>query len=401
MHLKKIHTVIAIFSLAVLSACQDKEQAPSAAPAPVIEKEQVSFSQNHPQLKLLTVAQAESASNIPVELPAKLVWNEDKTQRIYPAFAGKVLSINADVGQAVQPGTPLAFLASPDFGQAQSDTAKAMSDMNLASKAFERQKELFQAGVAARKDLEQAEAEAQRANAEYARSQAKTKLYGSVSGINQQLSLSSTVKGIVVERNINPGQELRPDLTGPGVPALFVVSDPSSLWIQVDARESEVSIAQVGTSFELTAPGLRGQKFSGQVTAVSDFIDPFTRTFKIRGVVSNKSRVLKAEMLATAVFQRAFAKGIVIPSSALLLHGSHHSVFVQVKPGVFERRPVIPEYEGSKEVVIKKGLDLGDLVVVDNALLLAKLLTVAQDEAGTNENSNRAVTSAEQRSSLK
>ena len=39
--------------------------------------------------------------------------------------------IRADVGQAVRPGTVLAQLGSPDFGQAQSDAARALSDLRL------------------------------------------------------------------------------------------------------------------------------------------------------------------------------------------------------------------------------------------------------------------------------
>jgi cobalt-zinc-cadmium efflux system membrane fusion protein len=240
---------------------------------------------------------------------------------------------------------------------------------------------LFEAGIVARKDLEQSEADAARTQAELERTQARTRLYGSTGGVNQQLALKASINGVVVERNLNPGQEVRPELAGPGVPALFVVSDPSSLWIQIDARESEIGTVHPGAKFELAIPALPGQKFEGRVITSSDFIDPLTRTIKIRGVVANPDRRLKAEMLATAKFERIFHTGASVPASAVLLRGTHHSVFVQPRPGEFERREVTLDYEGPKEVITSQGLQAGEQVVVENALLLARLLRLAEEEA--------------------
>ena len=371
-----------LVATALLAACGERPTPKAEAPAPILQGKLLRFVADHPQLKLLTVAPATPAKAVTIELPAKLVWNEERTQRIYPAFAGRVASIKADVGQRVAPGTSLALLASPEFGQAQSDTARAEADARLTAKALQRQRELYDAGVIARKDLEQAEADAERARAEVERAQARTRLYGGGNSVNQQLVLSAGIGGVVVERNLNPGQELRPDLSGPGVPALFVVTDPTSLWIQIDARESEVGIVRPGARFDLSIASLPGEKFTGRVITATDFIDPLTRTVKIRGVVANPDRRLKAEMLATARFERSFPGGLVVPAAAVLLNGTQHSVFVQPRPGEFEPRDVELAYEGSKEVVVSSGLQAGEQVVTENALLLARQLRLAQSEAG-------------------
>ncbi len=372
---------LCLISAALLSACNEAPAPHQDAPAPIVQGNQLRFSPGHPQLAMLHTTPAQAAKAITIELPAKLVWNEEHTQRIFPAFSGRVTAIQADIGQRVSPGTPLAQLASPDFGQAQSDTAKALADVHLTQKALARQQELFDAGIVARKDLEQSENDATRAQAELSRAQARTNLYGSASGVNQQLGLVATIGGVVVERNLNPGQEVRPDMAGPGVPALFVVTDPSTLWIQIDARESEVGIVRAGTSFELSIPSLPGQTFQGKVVAASDFIDPLTRTIKIRGVVPNADRRLKAEMLATAKFIRSFNAGVVVPSVSVLLRGTRQAIFVQTKPGEFERRVVDLDYEGPNEVIVSQGVAPGELVVSENALLLARLLRLAEEEA--------------------
>ena len=377
-------STLIVGTFGLLAACNDT--APAAAPeapAPILQGNQLRFAPGHPQLALLGLATAAPGKSIAVELPARLVWNEERTQRIYASFAGRVTAIKVDVGQAVKPGTLLAQLASPDFGIAQADTAKAQADVRLTQKALQRQRELFEAGIIARKDLDQAEADSARAQAESQRAEARTRLYSGATGsVNQQLALLAGLNGVVVERNLNPGQELRPDQSGPGMPALFVVTDPTSLWVQIDARESEVGTLKPGAMFELLIPTLPGQKFEGHVTAASDYIDPATRTIKVRGVVSNPDRKLKAEMLATARIERIIGPGVVIPSQAISLLGTKQIVQVQVQPGVFESREVLLSYQGPRVTVVSQGLEVGDQVVSENVLLLARQFRMAQDEAG-------------------
>jgi len=378
-----VKTVFSSFALALgislLAACGEAPAPKPEAPEPVIQGGQLHFPAGHPQLALLKTVAASSGQTLSVDLPAHLVWNEERTQRIFPAFAGRVVSIRADVGQVVKAGAPLAQLASPDFGVAQADTLKAQSDASLTRKSLTRQRELFEAGIIARKDLDQAEADAARAQAEVARADARTRLYGGSASVNQQLALSSGINGVVVERNLNPGQEIRPDQSGPGVPALFVVTDPTSLWVQIDVRESEAALLRPGATFELWIATLPGQKFTGRVVTAADFIDPGSRTIKVRGVVANPQRLLKAEMLATARFLRPVTAGLTIPAQAVTLRGTRQWVMVQVQPGVFEQRQVTLEHEGPRDVVVSGGLKAGELVVSENVLLLERQFRLTQD----------------------
>src|SRR4051794_35476495 len=101
-----------------LAACEKAPPPKAEAPAPVLEGAQLRYPPSHPQLAQIGIAVAAPAKPIAVDLPARLVWNDERTQRIYPAFAGRVARIVADVGQPVKPGSPLAQLASPEFGAA-------------------------------------------------------------------------------------------------------------------------------------------------------------------------------------------------------------------------------------------------------------------------------------------
>lgn len=384
--MKSLHfsiTAMALAALSLLTACQDnKTESVAAVPSPIIQNNQLRYPASHPQLALLVTTPAVTAQKIAVELPARLVWNEEKTQRIYPAFTGRVARINTDVGQSVSLGQVLAQLASPEFGAAQADTSRAQADATLATQALKRQRELFEAGVVARKELEQSEAEAARALAEVARAQARTSLYGSSTGVNLQLGLRSDIRGVVVERNLNPGQEVRPD--GGNAP-LFVVSDPSSLWVQIDAQEADVADLRPGAKVNLVVPTLPDQTFEATITAVTDQIDPSTRTIKIRAAVANPNRLLKNEMLAKVRYLRSVGTGLEVPATAVFLRGNQHYVFVQSAPGMFAPRDVKVSYEGPKTVLLSQGLKEGEQVVSQNGLLLARELRIAQEAAHISE----------------
>jgi membrane fusion protein, heavy metal efflux system len=378
---KTLHTPLAVMALAALTllgACQDKAEPVAAAPLPIIQNKQLRYPAGHPQLPLLVSTAATKAQSIQIDLPAKLVWNEEKTQRVYPAFAGRVTRISADVGQTVKAGQVLAELASPEFGAAQADTSRAQADATLAKLALQRQRELFEAGVVARKDLEQAEAEAARSQAEVARAQARTSLYGSGTGVNMQLGLRSDMAGVVVERNLNPGQEVRPD--GAATP-LFVVSDPSVLWVSIDAQEGDLKDLRPGAKVSLNVANGPEQSMTATISAVTDQIDPSTRTIKIRATVANPQRWLKNEMLAKVRYQRQVGNSIEVPASAVFLRGNQHYVFVQSQAGVFEPRDVRVAYEGAQRVLLSEGLQEGEQVVSQNGLLLARELRIAQEAA--------------------
>jgi cobalt-zinc-cadmium efflux system membrane fusion protein len=146
-------SALAVAVLAYALFNQDAAMKPPA-PQPIVQGQQLRFPAGHPQLALLSTTEAKAAESVTIELPARLVWNEERTQRIYPAFAGRVLSLNADIGQSVNAGQVLATLASPEFGAAQADTAKAMADAQVAERALARHQTLFEADVISRKELD-------------------------------------------------------------------------------------------------------------------------------------------------------------------------------------------------------------------------------------------------------
>lgn len=372
---------IALFALiaGIVAACGKEPTAPPAAPKPQIVGSVMTFAPESAQLATLTVSAISPPADGVVELNARLVWDEERTVRIYPPFAGRVVRIAARPGDVVRAGEALAIIASPDFGQAQADVGKASADFALAEKNLARVRELVDNGVAPRKDLAQAEADHARGRSELARAQGRVRLYGGGGGVDQSFALKSPVAGTVVERNLNPGQELRTDQGGAS--ALFVVTDPTRLWVQIDAHEQELPNLVKGATFRIKFANYPGESFEAKLESVADFIDPQTRVIRARGSIANPDRRLKGEMLATAEFPVKASNAVLVPARAVVFSEGKHYAYIERAKGRFERVVVTPGIERRGQLTVAAGLRGGDRIVTDGALLLQQVMRAATSKA--------------------
>ncbi|WP_150428966.1 efflux RND transporter periplasmic adaptor subunit [Dechloromonas sp. CZR5] len=315
-------------------------------------------------LKLATVEKDKGGL---LRLPGRLVWNEEKTVRVFPQVGGRVQSIAVDIGNPVKIGQTLAILSSPDYGQALADARKARADAQVAAQALERNRVLREAGVVAEKDWQQAEATAIAAKAEAER--ASRRVAGLGGEGDGTYALRSPLAGTVVERNLNPGQEFRPDQSGS---PLFVVTDPGSLWIQVDAGEADLSKLKKGEPLLIESKQYPGERFKGVIRHVADFVDPNTRTIKIRGEVPNADRRLKGEMFVNALVELEPTAALRAPAAAVFLFGNKRYVFVEEAPGRYRRQAVEAGAEREGLIDLMAGVKEGDKVVIEGSLHLLK-----------------------------
>jgi cobalt-zinc-cadmium efflux system membrane fusion protein len=361
-----------LLAVMVASGCDNaaKNQGP---PLPKIEGESVVFPQGSPQLASLVSEAAVERKAAASILNGRLTWNEDKTVRIYTPFAGRVSRILVQPGDKVEQGQTLAVIASPDFGQAQAEARRAEGDFALAQQNIARIKDLHQHGVAAAKDLNAAEADFARAESELQRTRARLKLHGGGSGIDQTYALKSPLTGVVVEKTINPGQELRPDQMG-SAPALFVITDPAYLWVLLDAAEKDLPRLKLGKLIEIRVPAYPDAAFKTRISAISDFLDPTTRTIKVRALLDNAQHVLKSEMFVTAAVNGDAGTVLQAPTRAVFFQGGRHFVFADEGNGRFVRLEVKVGDSADGNITILSGLQPGQKVVSEGALLLQQTL---------------------------
>jgi cobalt-zinc-cadmium efflux system membrane fusion protein len=167
-----------LLAASLLTACGKRAPDFVELPPPVREGDTLTFKPGSPQLAAFKVELVAGQKPAPLAVTGRLAWNEDATVRILPPLAGRLVALKAPVGGRVAAGDLLAEISSPDFGQAQSDAARAATDLAAAECTKERVARLVERGAAPRKDLDAADADLLRARAEERRTSARLARWG-------------------------------------------------------------------------------------------------------------------------------------------------------------------------------------------------------------------------------
>jgi len=375
---KTLRLTLSLLALAALAGCRARGDAAEEA-EPTVSGASVSLPPQSVQLASLATESAQEAPRSALELNGRLAWDEDATVRVYSAFGGRVTRINVQLGQQVHRGDVLAEVASPDYGQAEADAHRAGSELRLAERTVARQRDLFDHGAAPRRELDAAEADLERARAERDRTLAHLAAYGGRDGaVDGSYALRAPIDGEIVEKNLTPGQEVRPDQILAGTPALsaplFTITDPTRLWVVLDVSEHDAPQLHPGQPCVVHPHLSIDGEFPGTISSVSEFLDPSTRAVKARAALPNPDRRLRAEMFVTAeVVAPEGARVQEIPARAVFLAGDRHYVFVADGSGRFERTAVEIGAERDGHLQVQAGLGDGASVVTDGALLLEKI----------------------------
>jgi cobalt-zinc-cadmium efflux system membrane fusion protein len=380
---RRSHIVLLLSTLGLAAAlgpgCKRGDNG-DATPAAKIDGDKIAFPTNAPQLGYLTVEPAQERRTVAVGLSGRLAWDDDVTVRVFSPVAGRVASVEVELNTPVKKGDVLTSLNSPDYGQAQSDKQKAASDLALADRSLARLRDLYAHGAAAKKDVESAEADYAKAKAEFDRAGAQILAlsYGHIDNATGMYDLCSPLDGIVVEKNISPGQQIRSDQMLANAPQfvnpLFTITDPTRLWLFLDATETDVAMLTSNQEVTIHARAFPDKVFHGHVEVIGEGLDSATRAVKVRCVADNSEKLLRAEMYVYADVSASTVAAVDVSTKAVFLKDNKRYVFVETAPGRFQRRAVKLGTETNGRSVVVNGLAVGEHVVTEGCLLLEAML---------------------------
>jgi Cu(I)/Ag(I) efflux system membrane fusion protein len=191
--------------------------------------------------------------------------------------------------------------------------------------------------------------------------------------VQRSVTLRSTVRGHVLEKNVLAGQRVMA-----GDP-LYKVADLSTVWIEGDVFEQDLSTVRVGQVVQVSLDALAARERSGRIAYVYPTINPETRTARIRVVLDNRDAMLKPGMYATLIISgTAGRETIVVPRSAVLTTGERSIVFVRDAQGRLVPREVMVGGASGDRIEIIRGLAAGESVVAS-----ATFLVDAESNLGT------------------
>jgi membrane fusion protein, heavy metal efflux system len=373
----RAHWITIVGVLLALAGCGERSSQDPAAAAPKPE----SAEPRAPTATVVTVTPEYRTRHSSLETSGKVTFNEEALARINATITGRVLEVLARPGDVVQAGHRLLILDSPDLGQAKTDYAKAVADVERAEAALKLARELFEVRAVAAKEIRDADTEYRRTTAERDRAAARLRTLGvktdQLAEVAARKDTATTLViaaprgGVVVERNVTAGQVVAYGQSD--TPAsLFVIADLSTMWVLADVYEPDVPSVKPGQSMTVRLPCCPNERYEGRVAYISDSVDRETRTVKVRGAVPNRGRSLKAEMFVKVSIATGETRALTIPQSAVHREEGASFVLVAKGPEAYERRPVTlgADVDGSVEVV--SGLSPADRVVSQGSILLKK-----------------------------
>ncbi len=322
-----------------------------------------------------------------VTIGARLTFDDTHIGHVFSPVNGRITRVLAQIGQHVEKGAPLAAIASPDLGGYLADVAKADADRAQAQHEYQRQKELYDAGVGAKRDLEAADDALRKATAEYQRAKQLTDLLKSsdYDAVSQEYLLRAPITGEVISRHANPGLEVQGQYANGGsssnVAELFTIGDLSNLWVLGDVYELDLPRVTEGDEVTIHVDAYPGKEFHGRVDWVADVLDPIQHTAKVRCIIDNADHLLKPEMYERVDIKVPGKDMVVVPRNALMRVDGETIAFVQTgekKPDggiVFKRRKVNARlYTNAAFISVASGLAVGETVAVEHSLMLLGML---------------------------
>jgi cobalt-zinc-cadmium efflux system membrane fusion protein len=323
-------------------------------------------------IKIQKLELQEKADQIVVT--ATIQANQDRLAHVAPRVPGRIVKVNASLGDRVKPGQALATLDSIELGEARSSYLQAASEAAVVQAGFDRAKRLQTENIIPEKDYLRARAEHEKARAALRAAGDKLRMMGvspeKLSG--SVFPLTAPFSGTVIEKKAVLGELAQPDAS------LFTVADLSTLWIESDLFEKDLGKVKVGAQAAVTVSAYPGEVFKGLLTYISSTMDRETRTVKARVEVPNTDGRLKPEMFATvAIGTGGSVKALLVPEEAVLLLQGQPTVFV-AESGGFEPRAVEVGERTQGYAVLKSGVAAGESVVVSGAYALKARLLKSQ-----------------------
>jgi cobalt-zinc-cadmium efflux system membrane fusion protein len=342
MRCPRFGTLILCLALALLeSACKQPPSNPQAEAPPALKVQSAEdrnlFEVDRPERFQLTKAVPHTATS---ELKVTGTVNPDISRNVpvISLASGRVIEINARLGDTVTKGQLLLKVQSADISGAYNDYQQALADEDLARKQFERSKQLYEKGAIAQKDLEVAESAETKAKVTI-----KTTIeHLRVLGVDPDhpspiVEITAPVSGVITDQQVTNAAGVQ----GLGAPSPFTISDLTHVWIICDVFENDLVDVHLGETADIRLNAYPDRILTGTISNIGPVLDPNIRTAKVRIEVQNPG-LMRPAMFVTATFHgRRTETRTAVPATAILHLHDRDWVYAPMGGKQFRRVEVV------------------------------------------------------------
>lgn len=171
----------------------------------------------------------------------------------------------------------------------------------------------------------------------------------------QRASIVSPIDGIVVNRNLNPGEF-------PGTRQIFTLQETDRVYGVLNGSAAQISGLRMGSTATISSSSLPGMTFTGKVDGVLNAINPGSTNFIVKVTLQNPNGILRPGIAVSGAARLPTSSGVRIPDTAFL--DTTLSSIQVVKAGVIQTAKVTTVADDGKNAIVT-GLPLGSAVVVN------------------------------------
>lgn len=271
---------------------------------------------------------------------------------------GQIAQVLVDAGQWVEQGQVLAVIDRSVQRQQQASQAAqvqvAEADARLAQSNLDRALRLVDRGFISTADVDRLTATRDAANARVRVAHAQL---GEMQARTQRLNIVAPAAGLVLERNVEPGQVVS---SGSGV--LFRLAKGGEMEMLAQLNEADLASVTPGISVAVTPVG-SDKSFTGTVWQVSPVVDKNSRMGTAR-VALPYATELRPGGFASAQIRAGTIIAPVLPESAILSDNRGSYVYVAGRGNKVERRDVKTGIVTADGIVVTEGLSGTERVVL-------------------------------------
>ena len=297
-------------------------------------------------LGVRTAAVTEGTLSPQVAAVGSIAFNERDQVIVQARATGYVerLHVRASLDRVAK-GQALAELYVPDWIAAQEEflSVRRMQGTDLASLVDGARQRMRQVGM----------------------SEAQIALVDSSGRTQPRITLVAPIGGVVTELMAREGMTVAPGAT------LFRINGLSTVWANAEVPESQSALLRPGAKVQARSPAAPGSTFDGKVQAILPDVNQTTRTLKARVELANAAGTLVPGMFVQMQFMdMRDEKALLVPTEAIIQTGKRTVAMLAEENGRF--RPVDVEIgiESGGQTEVKRGLQLGQRVVVSSQFLI-------------------------------
>jgi cobalt-zinc-cadmium efflux system membrane fusion protein len=323
------------------AGCGDGKGDPKAEAPPALKVQSAAdenvFEADHPeQFALVTAGQHMAARQLRVT--GTVAPDVSRSVPVVSVATGRVVAINARLGDTVKKGQLLLRLQSADLSGAFSDYRKAVADERLVATQAARAKDLYEKGAVSLNDLQVAQDADTKAKVDVENTTERVRvLGGNIEHPGAIIEIRAPISGVITDQQVTNAS----GVAGLGAPNPFTISDLSSVWILCDVFENELSNVHLGEKVEIRLNAYPDKLFTGVISNIGAVLDPNQRTAKVRVEVRNPG-VMRPGMFVTAIFHGKFEEAhATVPATAILHLHDQDWVYLPLQGKKFRRVKVI------------------------------------------------------------